>query len=283
MKCFARSSLDSASTPSIVDAMAIPEVIWEHDFDDDMGECSIEHEESTCWTSSPIAQRSLIGRSPPSKPQERSCWSPQSMPSLEASDAASLSPSSTLSLSPLSSSLSRSLLDGENEDDEDCYIERSKLQQYSLPPMSSSPRCISSSLNVMDVPVPHPVHPSCGPPPWMCVFDLDDSPHPAGDIEFKDSSGCHDFHSEGLLPLVFNWFAGCEGGGGTEPHSSSLHLSAPQLLTSGSPDSPLHVPQSRTQTRCPRSVVRASTFLYAPCDQSIEALFVPVCSRWHFL
>ena len=288
LQCFARSSLDSASPPSIVDAMGIPEVIWEHDFDDDMGECSIEHEESTCSTSSPIAQRSLLGRSPPSKPQERSCWSPQSMPSLEASDAASLSPSSTLSLSPLSSPLSRSLLDGENEDDDDCYIERSKPQkdsalnqQYSLPPMSSSPRCISSSLNVMGAPI-HPVHPSCGPPPWMCVFDLDDSPHPAGDIEFKDSSGCHDFHSEGLLPLVFNWFAGCKGEGGTEPHSSSLRLSAPQLLTSGSPDSPLHVPQSRIQTRSPRSVVRASTFLYAPCDQSIEALFVPVCSRWHF-
>lgn len=263
--------------------MGVPEVILEDDYDDDMGECSIEHEESTCSTSSPAWRRSLLGRSP----QERSCWSPQSMPSLEASDAASLSPSSTLSLSPLSSPLSRSLLDGEYDDDE--CVEWSKRQQdialrgqHSSSPILSSPRCISSSFNAMEAPIPHPAHPSCGPPSWMCVFDLDDGPPAAGDIDYTNSSGCHDVYSEGLLPLVFKLFAGCEVGAGSEPNSSSLRLSPPQLSTSQSLDSPLRVPPSRVYTRKPGyadRVVRASTFLYAPTDQSVETLFVPVCSR----
>jgi hypothetical protein len=258
--------------------MGVPEVIFEDDYDEDMGECSIEHEESTCSTSSPSWQRSLLRRSP----QERACWSPQSMPSLEASDAASLSPSSTSSRSPLSSPLSRSLLDGENDDDECIDLSKQQLRQHSSSPISSSPRCISSSFDGMDAPIPHPAHPSCGPPPWMCVFDLDDGPREAGDIEYTSSSGCHDVYSEGLLPLVFKLFAGCEVGDGREPHSSSLRLSPPQLSTSSSLVSPLHKPPSRVHKGNPGysdRVVRASTFLYAPSDQSIETLFVPVCSR----
>jgi hypothetical protein len=130
----------------------------------------------------------------------------------------------------------------------------------------------------------------------MCVFDLDDETpqqdhhhHDDGTDEHADLSyppGCHDVYSHGLFPFVFRWLTagGCDASHGRGGSYSPQSPPPPQPLdTEASNKSETStIPRARESARLEHrstvlSVSKASTFLYAPCDHSIETIFVSVC------
>lgn len=250
----------------------------------------------------------MLGPTPLSSPKLRACWSPESLPSLEAASS-SLS-SSPFSLSPLSPPLIRSLVDDDDENDVDRLEHEHDEADYATSvPLSPPPPppCLGGGIAP-----PYYSASSCGPPPWMCVFELDDEVDGPGQQHQQSPPvgsppGCHqDVYSRGLVPFVIQWFATNDGPVHTNDNAGATATMVHNEAGGGGLDMGKH--QQNTEKGKPNTTAswrrptatreggedcvgrvlrpRAATFLYAPAPSSdhhsnIETIFVPVCvSCW---
>ena len=217
--------------------------------------------------------------------------SPESIPSVAESDVSGCSIASPLSSpggplsSPTASGFERSLLDDEDEEGGHNDYRGLQYEQHSAVGDNEEIYPYVPSLSVPDY--------ACGPPPWMCVFDLDDH----SDSDHDDdpvAPGCQDISGALLPPFVMNWLQAekpplsleCEEESDRSDPPCPSTVAVDSTVTDALPAdcSRRHSLDFTGNMRLDLPSRRSSTFLYAqpapssPTENcSIETIYLSVC------